>query len=148
MKFSRFLKLILLTWVLNFGLCSGYKILGIIGFNGNSHFIMFEKLMKGLAKKGHQVDVVSHFPQKEKVENYNDLSLAGSLADLRNNLTYGFVKEGSSFFWVKNLMERGGDDVCDLLGHPVLQKLINKDNTDTSYDLVIVQVSFSKLHNF
>lgn len=139
MRFSFFW--VSLSLVLNFVL--GYKILAIIPFNGNSHFLMFEKLAKGLAQRGHEVDLVSHFPQKEKVPNFNDLSLAGSLPDLKNNLTYEFVKQGSSqgsFFWVKNLMHRSGDAVCELLGHPTLQKIIHNKN-DTPYDLVIVQVS-------
>lgn len=59
------------------GLADGANILGVFHFNGKSHFIMFEALMKGLAAKGHQVTVVSHFPQEKPLPNYKDLSLKG-----------------------------------------------------------------------
>lgn len=44
-----------------------YKILAILPLNSRSHFVMFERLLKGLAEKGHEVDVVSHFPQKKPI---------------------------------------------------------------------------------
>lgn len=44
-----------------------YNILGVFPFNGRSHFVMFERLLKGLAAKGHKVDVVSHFPQQRPI---------------------------------------------------------------------------------
>lgn len=51
--------------LLAFDFTEGYRILGVFPLPQKSHFIMYEKLMKGLAEKGHTVDVVSHFPQKE-----------------------------------------------------------------------------------
>lgn len=41
------------------------KILAVFPLPGSSHFIMFERVLKGLAQKGHEVDVVSHFPLKQ-----------------------------------------------------------------------------------
>lgn len=44
-----------------------YNILAIFPLNARSHFVMFERLLKGLAAKGHEIDVVSHYPQKNSV---------------------------------------------------------------------------------
>lgn len=68
--------LVLLLIGLN-GIAESANILGVFHFNGKSHFIMFEALMKGLAARGHQVTVVSHFPQEKPLPNYKDLSLKG-----------------------------------------------------------------------
>lgn len=55
---------------------SPYKILGILPHTGKSHFIFFEPLMKALAKKGHRVTILSHFPQKQPFDNYIDVPLS------------------------------------------------------------------------
>lgn len=44
------------------------NILGVFPLPGKSHFVMFERLMKRLAEKGHNVDVATHFPSKEVPE--------------------------------------------------------------------------------
>ncbi|KAK5643192.1 hypothetical protein RI129_007037 [Pyrocoelia pectoralis] len=51
----------------------GFKILGLFAHKGKSHFDTFEPLMKALAAKGHDVTVISHFPQKERFPNYTDV---------------------------------------------------------------------------
>lgn len=61
---------------------SGYKILGIFPHTGKSHFDVFEPLMKALAGKGHEVTVISHFPQQEPLRNYRDVSLKGTAPPL------------------------------------------------------------------
>lgn len=57
---------------------SAYKILGLFVHNGKSHFDVFRHLLVALAEKGHEVTVVSHFPEKNPPKTYKDLSLAGS----------------------------------------------------------------------
>lgn len=48
-----------------------YKILAIFPLPSKSHFVMFERLLKELAVRGHEVDVVSHFPQKKILTRYH-----------------------------------------------------------------------------
>ncbi|KAF7263665.1 hypothetical protein GWI33_001501, partial [Rhynchophorus ferrugineus] len=43
------------------------SILGIFPFPGSSHYVMFKEVMIGLARRGHEVDVVTHFPSTESV---------------------------------------------------------------------------------
>lgn len=57
---------------------NGYKFLGIFPHTGKSHFDVFEPVMRALAEKGHEVTVISHFPQKEQLKRYTDISLAGT----------------------------------------------------------------------
>ena len=117
------------------------RILGIFPLPGKSHFIMCESLMRGLAAKGHQVDVYSHFPLKKPVPNYNDYSLAGSLPQLQNNVSYEFINTFTESVSMEALMKMIGYPVCDLLNLPNFQKLIRNPPQDPPYDIVIVEVT-------
>jgi glucuronosyltransferase len=70
---------------------SAARILALVWQRTESHFPMFETLLKALASRGHEVLVVSHFPQKTPVKNYKDVSVDGSSRSLRNNLTSGLL---------------------------------------------------------
>uniref|UniRef100_A0A2A4IU38 UDP-glycosyltransferase n=1 Tax=Heliothis virescens TaxID=7102 RepID=A0A2A4IU38_HELVI len=58
------------------------NILGIFPHVGKSHFLAFEPLLKDLARRGHQVTVVSFFPQNDPPANYTDVSLR-KIAEVR-----------------------------------------------------------------
>ena len=127
----------------NFKTSNSYKILGVFPFNGKSHSMMFEPVMKELAKRGHQVDVVSHFPLKEPLKYYNDISLKGTSPDLQNNVTFELIQNFSDFNWIKDVLVMKENALCDILGHPVIQTLINQRAKNGPYDLVISEVSRS-----
>lgn len=57
----------LLIICVNFGFLQCARILGIFPFPGASHFAMHGRIMRELAKSGHEVDVVSHFPAKAPI---------------------------------------------------------------------------------
>lgn len=67
----------LIILVLMVTVVSPYRVLGLFPHPGISHFHFFHPIMKGLAEAGHNVDVVSHFPDKNPVKNYHDLPLVG-----------------------------------------------------------------------
>lgn len=70
---------ILFTFILlSSSLVNCYEILGLFPHAGRSHFNAFEPLLKKLASKGHNVTVISHFPQKNPLATYNDVSLEGT----------------------------------------------------------------------
>lgn len=119
---------------------NGARILGLFPLNGKSHFVMFQEVMKSLVEKGHQVDVLSTFPQEKKYPNYTDLSIADLAPVKVNNMTYQFVQliSGSS---EKVLIEETGNDVCNFLQWDQLQKLIKNPPNDPPYDLVIAEVN-------
>ncbi|XP_075976669.1 UDP-glycosyltransferase UGT5-like [Anticarsia gemmatalis] len=53
------------------------NILGVFPYQGKSHFFVFEPYLQELAKRGHNVTVISYFPQQKPLDNYHDISLAG-----------------------------------------------------------------------
>lgn len=61
------------------------KILGVFPTPGKSHFIVMQSLMKGLVKAGHEVTVISAFPQKTPIPNYTDVSIVELLEQEKGN---------------------------------------------------------------
>lgn len=119
---------------------SAYRILGVFPRVTRSHFIVFESLMRTLAKRGHQVDVVSHYPQKSPIKNYNDIiSLQGLMGNNTDNHSVKDASKLSSEF-VHRVGHIYGNRMCDYMGHEKFQKLIKYPPKDPSYDLVITQV--------
>lgn len=57
------------------------KILGVFGHLGKSHFDVFKPLLEELARRGHELTVISYFPRtdnakaKESLPNYKDIDL-------------------------------------------------------------------------
>ncbi|XP_053998601.1 UDP-glucosyltransferase 2-like [Hylaeus anthracinus] len=118
---------------------NGLRILAIFPLNGRSHWITGQALTMGLARRGHQVDVVSHFPQKKPVPNYRDISLEGTLEPVINSMNASMVKDiGAQDFEL--LVQKVGTKICDLLEHEKIQQLIHNPPKDPPYDLVIVEL--------
>lgn len=119
---------------------SGYRILGLFPFNGKSHFIMFEPLMKALARKGHNVDVVSPFPLKKPYPNYRDLLSVPVTRHFMNNMTYEEINEminSSPAYAVGSLLS---DEVCRYLSNERMQQLLKSARAKQTYDVVIVEI--------
>lgn len=53
----------------------GLKILGIFPTIGKSHFFTGEGIMKALHSAGHEVTVLSPFPQKKPMANWTDIDI-------------------------------------------------------------------------
>ena len=121
----------------------GLRILGLFPFQVHSHFVMCEELMRGLAAKGHQVDVYSHFPQKKPLPNYTDFSLKGTLPAVSNNLTFDVASITAPEEIIKYWLKIHGTSVCGLLKHPLFQKLFHNPPKDPPYDVVITEVNQS-----
>lgn len=64
----------------------GFKILGIFPTMGRSHYITGGALMKGLANAGHEVTVISPFPQNKPLKNFRDITTDGILALMNSKL--------------------------------------------------------------
>jgi hypothetical protein len=61
----------------------GFKVLGILPFGSNSHFAIGNSILKNLHKAGHEVTVISPYPQKKQLEKYRDISTADMLEKQR-----------------------------------------------------------------
>ncbi|CAG2057458.1 unnamed protein product [Timema podura] len=92
-----FFYIFLLTLTISFCRVDGARILGVFPHLAKSHFIMDEVLMKGLAARGHEVVVISHFPQSKPVANYKDISLIGSMDNIVESLSLDMVGGGTPF---------------------------------------------------
>lgn len=127
-----------LVIVLTFCFAEGYNILAIFPYQGRSHNIMFEPLMKGLARAGHNVDVVSHFVPKDPPPGFNHISLKGSLHFYVNNMT---VTKASNMNTVTGCVHfisgQEPHDLCNLMRLPQLQNILH---TKKKYDLMITEV--------
>lgn len=71
-----YLNIIFVIFICGFGKhATSYKILGLFPHPGLSHFNVFQPILRGLADAGHEVTVISHFPEKNPPENYKDMPL-------------------------------------------------------------------------
>ena len=136
-----FLTIIVIITIAKNSETDGARILGIFPLNGKSHFVMCEQLMKTLAKKGHQVDVISHFPLKKPFPNYKDFSLDGTLPNVLNNITYENLQAFGGFS-LKQFIDTAGNKICELMEHPAINNIIKNPLNDPPYDVVIIEVSF------
>ncbi|XP_057336613.1 UDP-glucosyltransferase 2-like isoform X2 [Microplitis mediator] len=138
------LKILVLSFlvVINTEQCLGYRILGIFPMNVKSHMVFLEQVAKGLARRGHRVDVLSTFPQKKPCDNYTDILVPTVLPEYVNNVTYDYYRANlasdDQVYFYANVV---GNGLCEkLLGSPVIQNLIDNPPTDPPYDIVITEI--------
>lgn len=66
----------------------GLKIFGCLSFGTYSHFAIGDAIMKTLWRGGHNITVVSPYPNKENLLNYRDISTQ----DVLDNFRKGVIK--------------------------------------------------------
>ena len=117
--------------------CSGYRILAIYAFEGRSHFILINQLLRALANKGHQVDLISQI-KIDQHPNYRQI------IDLKDNRTSIFSSPNLDF--VKNYnkdyltMFYHGNEICRFLKNPKFIHLAHNPPKDPPYDMIITHV--------
>lgn len=97
--------------------------------------------MKGLAKRGHNVTVVSPFPLKSPMENYTDIDVSDRFPSLKSKRSF----EESVYNFNADIHTRvmatsklSGPHHCrDALTHPKLQQVIRGRN---QFDVVFTEV--------
>lgn len=119
---------------------SSLRILGIAPVRIHSHFVMSGTLFKGLAERGHQIDVYSYYPQEKSIPNYRDFTLNGSQSEQVNNVRYDELLP-FSMSTIKILMEMWGNLACEELYSPIFQNLIKDPPSNPPYDVVLIEVS-------
>lgn len=132
-----------------------YKILAIFPQQSRSHFVMYERLLKELAERGHEVDVVSHFPQKKPIPRYllnknrlqysllnsfryNDLSVKGTVPILVNNMSLSLIKDISITHTMYFTTSIAGYELCEILFENSVLK--NLKNTTKKYDVLLTEI--------
>lgn len=125
----------LLTLTVSVNEVSSLKILGILPYEGKSHFFLFEPYLRELARRGHDVTVISHFPQKQAVKNYTDISLAGSVKILEDALPIE-----RSYATLVNIIHfiigKGTENCRQLLANKEVQDLWKRK---ANFDVVLVE---------
>lgn len=100
---------------------------------------MMEPLMKGLAARGHQVDVYTPFKSTKIPANYTETRVVGSMGSAVNNMTAVQIEQFANIN-VKYLVYMAGDRLCEMLSLPEFQKLIKNPPTDPPYDIFITEL--------
>ncbi|XP_067012390.2 UDP-glycosyltransferase UGT5 [Anabrus simplex] len=119
---------------------SSARILALFPYIGKSHFNVFEPYLEVLARRGHDVVVVSHFPRTKPLANYTDISVLGSV-----NKEYAFNSFYLENYWKERLpfadmfefAVEGPQDCRTTLSHENVQQLIKSDQ---KFDLIITEV--------
>ncbi|KAL1509622.1 hypothetical protein ABEB36_004332 [Hypothenemus hampei] len=116
--------------------CWAANILAIFPFPGYSHFRMFGSLMEELAKRGHDVDVVSHFPLKTPIPGYNDISVRGTVPIVTNNMTFTELRKRTGSKQTRLITDYGGSELCQM----TFNELHSLKNTKKKYDVFITEL--------
>ncbi|CAH0561508.1 unnamed protein product [Brassicogethes aeneus] len=103
-----------------------------------SHHVMFERIVRGLAERGHQVDFVNHFPLKDPPPGYNDISLKGTLETFVNNLTVDAAQFTTHKDALDFILNEVGIKPCKTAFQN--DKVKNLRNTTKIYDLIITEI--------
>lgn len=62
----------------------GLKVFAVFPLGTHSHFAVGEAILKALWEVGHEITLVSPFPQKTKLEKFRDISTVDTLEKFRN----------------------------------------------------------------
>ncbi|KAG5890627.1 hypothetical protein JTB14_020332 [Gonioctena quinquepunctata] len=108
------------------------KILGVFPAEGYSQFSLGEKLMSELAKRGHNVTVISRFTPNERIDNYTTIAIGAEVGT-----SYSFDCLNDNIFTATiryhHFCTTGTEYV---LSHKKVQELIHSNET---FDLVIAE---------
>ncbi|KAJ2944776.1 hypothetical protein O0L34_g1665 [Tuta absoluta] len=114
------------------------RILAVLPTNTRSHYAMYGRLIEALARKDHQMTIISHFPMKNPPPNVETISLAGTIPEITNNLTRQNQSLKPSFVVnLENIMKECLQ-ACETVSRlPAVKALLN---STIAFDLVIVEV--------
>lgn len=122
---------------------SRLKILAIFPHPGKSHFFVFKPFIEELARRGHELTVISYFPRIEKDEyipTYKDISLANEESDVLINVVDLKRFEGKfyiyKYFSNMYMLYKMRFVTCENLKHPAVKKL---SENGEKFDLVLIE---------
>lgn len=117
------------------GCATSYNILGVFPYEGKSHFMLFEPYLREIAARGHNLTVISHFPQKTPIENYHDISLAGKSKVLE--AVFPIKRSYWSIFQTTLFLVDFGTNNCRLMLEDT--NVQNLWKSEEKFDVVIVE---------
>lgn len=116
-------------------LIDALNILGIFPYHGTSHFLVFQVYLRELANRGHNVTVISHFPDKNPPSNYHDISLAGTIEILKDDVPV--ENSYRSIIEIALILALTGKENCEIMvKNKNVQDLVH---SKAKFDLVVVE---------
>ncbi|KAJ9574467.1 hypothetical protein L9F63_008355, partial [Diploptera punctata] len=115
------------------------KILAIFSHIGKSHFDVIAPFLEQLAKRGHDLLTISHFPRKEPLPNFKEIDLRGTFV-INKTVEVIEFKDASNFGNIMSLLllsEWGAISCERTLQHPEVQKLIHSNE---KFDLLVTEI--------
>lgn len=127
-------KIIPLLFII-FNIVNGLNILTIFPYQGKSHFFVHKVYIQELVKRGHNVTVISHFPEANRSSNYHDISLAGSIKILEDDLP--FHRSYLTILGVALFLTGSGKENCEvMLANKNVRDLIERKQ---KFDVIVVE---------
>ena len=105
-----------------------------------SHSTTLQPYLKALVAKGHEMVVISYFPQKESVANYTDIVLGDPLMtpSLEKGISLEYVQSVKNPIFNVIHLAKYGVHTCEIvLSHPLVKRLIRSDE---KFDVVINEI--------
>lgn len=116
-------------------LIDALNILGIFPYHGTSNFLVFQVYLRELANRGHNVTVISHFPDKNPPANYHDISLAGTIEILKDDVPV--ENSYRSIIEIALILALTGKENCEIMvKNKNVQDLVH---SKAKFDLVVVE---------
>ncbi|XP_065222649.1 UDP-glucosyltransferase 2-like isoform X2 [Planococcus citri] len=117
--------------------CEGARILGVFPIGGISHYAPAEAVLKALAARGHDVTVISSYPQKTPLKNFHDIDVSKVKRNAVNSLSFDLVRTAlqsasNNFYYVAEVSRT----YCEVaFSMPEVQALL-----DEKFDLVMTEI--------
>ncbi|CAG9767024.1 unnamed protein product [Ceutorhynchus assimilis] len=133
----------LLLFLSNYFVATIYcaNILVVLEIGGVSHMSILKNIAKGLAEKGHNIDMVSQFPLEKPLERYTDINIGNKSTILTNQFFLNDMKSLTIKSTIMTVIEKVSLPACkSAFENPKLQQL---KKTKKKYDLLIVELFMS-----
>lgn len=112
-----------------------YNILALFPYGAKSHNAMFQRIVEGLAEKGHKIDVYSHHPRKNQTTNIKDIDLSKELSIEGVKIPPSSLTTMECIWYMLDLE---GTELCEVaFKNKLFQEL---KNTKKRYDVLLVEL--------
>lgn len=112
------------------------NILGVFPVKLKSHYIVFHSVMSELARRGHNVTVISAFPRTKPLANFTDIDVA-ECSELPDLFGLDAAYEYHSPFKQILLLTAFVDTFADIMKCDVMKNFLKTKDT---YDLIITEI--------
>ncbi|XKL67571.1 hypothetical protein PGB90_003062 [Kerria lacca] len=122
------------------------KILGIFPTYSKSHYLMNQPITKGLAARGHNVTIISHFKSESNLNNYEEIIFGDNLRSFVDTVTINEAREMNRLLnHLSQALTMEYESCLNILKSHFLQKIIK--SKEKSFDLIIAELYYSTCYN-